>query len=265
MFMKNFLIALLILSSSFLMTACQSDNLFDRNLAIHESGILGKDAVKPFSHTPAGAVEVDGIIIDFSAGEDLTFQSSDRNFIIMRFGRPWLNTRWHTYADFGKIIDNLSASEVAAMQLDTIRNIGQLAYAYKGFKEKCPGFNFQYSSFFHQPTDGNTVYSTFEYLLAQACFQDDFSSQSRKAVLKMAVENSANKYRFDYQNAFSARRMGIFLKASILVKEKDPKFLQAVRNDADLQKALRMDDDARIDKEFTDYVSRYAINYLLNN
>jgi hypothetical protein len=53
--------------------------------------------------------------------------------------------------------------------------------------------------------------------------------------------------------------------AVILIKEKYIPFITAVHDNSDLQNAIRMNvEDSRIDKEFSDFVSQYAIQFLSN-
>jgi len=258
-----------------LLSACQSnlppgesDEITDYKTSgddiIHNYEISDKDAIKAFSHTPTGAIEVEGIKIDFSCNEDLAFQTSDKDFIILQFGgQPVINTPLYSYDVFGKDLVNLNDSMINILNLDTIHTVGQLAAVYNSFLPNNPDFAWSYSSMFHPSTDANHIYPTIEYLFAQACFQDDCSSQTRKAVLKTVVEKQTYKFE-EHKISYTARKTGIFLMACILIKEKDTAFLVAVRENTDLQNALCMNkDDSRIDKDFSDFISLFAINYML--
>ena len=213
--------------------------------------ISENDAAKNFVFTPEGVVEINGIAVDFTCDKYLKFHTSDKDFILLRDGLPMINDISYGYDDF------------YGMNLDIIRTVGQLANIYADFKKNKPSFQLSYSSIHYSPTDADYIYETVEYLLSQACFQDDCSSQTRKAVLKMALQNQTYKFG-DYQTSFKARRSGIFLMASILVKEGYEKFLNTVHEDTDLQNALSMSiEDYRVDKKFSNLVSEYAYNYLV--
>jgi hypothetical protein len=211
------------------MSACQSDlssedsndNDFNK-LATIDFEISPVDAGKAFSHTPTGAVETEAIKTDFSCNEDLLFQTSDKDFIFVCYVKltegvqPVVNTRIYDYTYFVQQYGNS----------DSIRTLGQLVNSYKGFTQYRPLFVWMFSSASFPPFEGDYIYPTIEYLLAQACFQDDCNSQTRKAVLKMAIEKQSYKFESS-RDSYNARKTGIFLMATILVKEKDSNFLKA--------------------------------------
>ncbi|MCL1933164.1 MAG: hypothetical protein FWF53_05080 [Candidatus Azobacteroides sp.] len=256
-------------SLSVIMFACQSETEYITDYEIPDYEISGKDAVKKFSDTPNGVIYVEttnqSVKIDFSCTEEMTFETSNQHFILLRNGRPVINSPVYSYTDFGKDIEYALQDHVSdEMKLDTVRTIGQLAAVYKGFGQHFPDFEWEWSSAYYPFTDANHIYSTIEYLLAQACFQDDCSSSTRKAVLKMAVEKQTYKFE-EYKNSYMARRAGIFLMTTIMVKEMDFTFLTAVQKNRDLQNALcLMADDLPIDEEFSNFVRNFATNYLLN-
>jgi len=214
--------------------------------------ISENDAAKKFSNSSTGIVEIDNITIDFTCDEYLKFQTSDKDFILYSDGIPIINYPGINYDD----------SDV--MNLDTIRTVGQLAMIYSGFSKNKPSFIQGYSNLFLPTKDADYIYPTIEYILGQVCIQDDCSSQTRKAVLKMAIEKQTYKYG-EYEKSYHARKTGIFLMASILVKEGYQNFLEVVQNDSDLQNALNMNiDNSKIDKKFSNSVSQYAYNYLID-
>ena len=249
-----------------LIMSCQSGFRFGSDLEICYSDIpdfeiSSEDAAKEFSHTPTGVVYVETpdkpIKIDFSCDEDMTFQTSDRNYILLIDNAPVINTLSYGYADFEK-------NEFDEQSVDIVSTLGQLIAVYSGLNPSNTGFSMGWDNYFFPPRNGEFIYSTLEYLLAQSCFQDDCSILTRRAVLKMAIEKQT--YKFDqYQVSFNARRTGIFLMASIMAKERYPAFIAAVLENQDLQNAMCFNEvGSRIDKEFSDLVSQFAINFLLN-
>jgi len=251
--------------------SCQSSKLADNALDSEMYDISVKDAVKSFSHTPTGVVYVEGIKIDFSCDEHLLFQTSDKDYILLRFGdKPVINTMENSYDDFREQVKGLSDSQLKELNLDTVRTVVQLAALYNGFVRNKPNFEYDYSNSYYPFIDAAHIYTTVEYLLAQACFQDDCSTQTRKAVLKMAVEKQTYKFEeYKIGRSCPAIKTGIFLMTTILAKEKDPAFLDAARKNSVLQDAMRMNiDDFRISDaeymEYNNFVSQFAINYLLN-
>ena len=266
---KQIFILILIGILSIFMIACQSDKESDSDFEIFDLNfdfeIPSEDMLKEFSHTPTGAVYVETpdqppVKIDFSCNEDLKFQTSDKHFILLIDNKPWINIPFYSSDDrFG--YDNLNGHSA-----DTVRTIGRLMAVYNGFTQRYPYFVMGYSNYSDPPREGDYIYPTIEYLLAQACFQDDCSAQTRKAVLKMAVEKQTYKFG-ENQITFNARKTGMFLMAVIMAKEKYLPFIEAIHADSDLQDAVQMNVGeilTRIDREISDLVSQYAIEFLSN-
>jgi hypothetical protein len=158
----------------------------------------------------------------------------------------------------GYIADRI-LSKIGQMALDTIYTRGRLIRFYE---TRRPVFRDFYSS--HIPPDDNDfLFSKLEYLLAQECFQANCSAQTRRTVLQIALDKQKNKYNPNEDSSVT-RKTGLFLMAVILVRENNPAFISAVRQDADLQNALLLKPDMRADKELADTLIRYAENFLQN-
>jgi hypothetical protein len=151
-------------------------------------------------------------------------------------------------------------SEYGHTAIDTVYTRGGLIRFYEA---RYPGFEDSYSSHLNPYSDNDYVFPKLEYLLAQECLQDNCSSQTRKAVLRIAVDKQKHKYDA-YKSSFTARQTGIFLMAVILVRENDAAFISAVHENTDFQNALFLKQDIRTDKEFSDTLIRYAENFLYN-
>jgi hypothetical protein len=248
--------------------ACQSDSneslSEDIAVKISDFEISALDAAKAFSHTPTGLVTVktsdkSEVNIDFSCNKELLFQSSDKNYILLVDKRPVINCE-DSESSAGYY--ELAKDYLLEAKADTINSLAQLITVYNSFSETSPNFTFGYSSSFTPWTDGDNIYSTIEYLLAQACFQDDCKSLTRKTVLKMAVEKQAYKFK-EYQITYKAYETGLFLMATIMVKENYLPFIKAVLSNSELQDVLSLNfDETLVDKGISDIVSRYAAEYL---
>ena len=250
--------------------SCQSEPLSDfdpkgstldipMGEALYE--ILGSDATKEFSHTPTGVVFVEtadkSVKIDFNCDENLVFQSSDKHYLLLADNEILINTIYYSYTDHEK-------RESGNHLVDTVRTIGQLISLYSDFTPNYPRFNFGWESFWFPQRNAEQVYSTVEYLLSQACFQDDCRTLTRQAVLKMAVRNQTYKFQ-QYLIADQARNSGVFLMSVILAKEEYPAFIAAVSDNPDLQNAMCMNiGDFYVDEKLSNLVSQYAIDYLLD-
>jgi hypothetical protein len=186
------------------------------------------ESKKELSHAPEGKIHIAGVDIDFGCDE---YMAS------------------HIHSEYGQTA------------IDTIHTRGDLICFY-GLRH--PVFEYGYSSFLDPYNDNDYVFPKLEYLLAQECCQEDCSSQTRKAVLQMALDKQKHKYD-DHKSAYTARQTGIFLIAVILVMENDGGFISAVRKNRDLQKALLLKQDIPADKAFGDTLIRYAESFLYNN
>jgi hypothetical protein len=209
--------------SVFFMFACQSEADFISDT------VPAMESEMALSHAPAGKVHIATakVEIDFSCDEYMA------SHILSGYGQP---------------------------AIDSIYTRGGLIRFYE---ERRPGFEYQYSSYFNPNDDNDYVFPKLEYLLAQECLQDNCSSQTRKVVLRIAVDKQKHKYA-EYKNSFTARQTGIFLMAVILVRENDAAFTSAVHKHTDFQNTLLLSMDIRVDKEFSDVMIRYAENFLYN-
>jgi len=110
------------------------------------------------------------------------------------------------------------------------------------------------------------IFTKTEYLLAQECFHDDCSSQTRKGVLRIVVGNQKKKFGVAYTSPSLTRRTGAFLIAVILVKEGDDSFIQSLKDDVDMQKTLScLGSDIWIDEEVNNKLIYSAEIFLSNN
>jgi hypothetical protein len=151
-------------------------------------------------------------------------------------------------------------SEYGQRAIDSVHTRGGLICFYE---ERHPSFEYGYSSYRDPYGDNDYVFPKLEYLLAQECLQDNCSSQTRKAVLRIAVDKQKQKY-VEYTDSFTARRTGLFLMAVILARENDAAFTSAVHKHTDFQNTLLLSIDIRPDKEFSDVMIRYAEIFLYN-
>jgi hypothetical protein len=149
------------------------------------------------------------------------------------------------------------AVEYGHLCIDTVYTRGELIRFYKARR---PVFEYGYSSYF-APDDNDYVFPKLEYMLAQECFQDDCSSETRQVVLQLAVDKQKHKYD-EYKVSSTAGQTGVFLMAVILIRENDVKFGTAVSNHADLQNALCLNRNIRTDKEFSDLIIQFAGDFL---
>jgi hypothetical protein len=206
------------------MFACQREMPVDYEIS-------AVDAAKELSHTPVGEVSVNttnmNIKIDFNCDE---YMAS------------------HILSEYGQV------------PLDTIHTLGRLIRFYEA---RQPNFEYSYSSHLNPYSDNDYVFPKMEYLLAQECFQEGCSSQTRKVVLQIAINKQQHKYEED-KRSFTARQTGIFLIAVILVKEKDTAFVAAVAENRDFQDALCLNQNIRTDMEFCDNMIQFAKRFLLN-
>ena len=268
--MKSITLFFSCISVAVFLFSCQPESLSDfgsedSNLDIPNGGalykILGYDATKEFSHTPTGEAFVETtnkpVKIDFSCNEELVFQTSDKHYILLADNEILINTPYYSYADYER-------KESGNQPVDTVRTIGQLVSLYGGFTQNYPRFSLVWESAWYPQRNAEQVYPTVEYLLSQACFQDDCSTLTRQVVLKMAVKNQAYKFE-QYRVADQARNSGAFLMSVILVKERYPAFIAAVSGNQDLQNAMCMNmEDWYVDENLSNLVRQYAIDYLLD-
>lgn len=150
-------------------------------------------------------------------------------------------------------------SEIGQNKIDPIKTREELINYYKALS---PYFQPGYSS---MSDNNHYIFAKVEYLLAQECFQDDCSSQTRKEVLKTAVDKQKHKFA-EYTAPSFTRRTGIFLIAVILVKEEDDSFVQSLSSNNELQKALLcLNHNMWMnDEEFNNLMIQYAETYLSN-
>jgi hypothetical protein len=151
-------------------------------------------------------------------------------------------------------------SEYGQVGIDTIYMRGELIRFYE---LRIPVFEYNYSSLLDPYNDNDYVFPKLEYLLAQECFQENCSSQTRRAVLRMAINKQ--KYKYDEnKRSYTARQTGIFLISVILVRENDMNFISSVHENTDFQNALFLNRNIRMDKEFGDMLIQYAELFLYN-
>lgn len=160
-----------------------------------------------------------------------------------------------------KLDDNLSfiTSGTILCKVDKIKTREELISYYKTLT---PSFLAGYSSIF----DFNHYdFAKVEYLLAQECFQDNCSSQTRRDVLISAVDKQKHKFGIPYVTPSLTRRTGTFLIAVILLKENDNSFVQSLLNNVDLQRTLLcLNNDIWMDDEtFNNSLIQYAENFLI--
>lgn len=123
---------------------------------------------------------------------------------------------------------------------DTVHTLGKLADAYKIQRATFwPGASSLYLPPYY---DADYIFPKLEYLLAQECMQNNCCSDTRKAILRMAVDKQKLKSELtkQYYMTHSALQTGEFLMAVILVKENDRAFINALGRDVDLRNALSL-------------------------
>ena len=198
------------------MLSCQSElDSVPGNFEIAE-----EDAAKKLPHAPTGIVYVEtynqSVKIDFSLSEALAY---------------YLTYRCDSTHQF----DN--GEYRCGKALDTIQTIGKLVAVYE---VQSTSFQWVFSSrSCPLCLDNNIILSKLHYALAQACFQDDISTQTRKAVLKLAVDKQKKilEGQLEYDN-FKAVNSNMFLMAVIMAKEENADFIAAVQENAELQNVL---------------------------
>lgn len=205
------------------MFACQSETEFVSDI------IPAMESEMELSHAPAGKIHMANANVEIDFGCDEYMAS-------------------HILSEYGQAT------------IDTVYTRGELIRFYEA---RHPDFEYGYSSYFNPYSDNDYVFPKLEYLLAQECVQDNCSSRTRKAVLRIAVDKQKHKYDA-YKNSFTARQTGIFLMAVILAGENDAAFISAVHKSTDFQNALLLNRNIRTDKEFSDTLIQYAENFLYN-
>ena len=127
----------------FFMFACQSGTDF-----VIESENLIVESEKELSHAPDGKVRIVAANVEADFGCDEYMAS----YILSEYGRA---------------------------TVDTVYTRGELIRFYEA---RHPGFQYGYSSLLNPYSDNGYVFPKLEYMLAQECFQDNCSSQTRKTV-----------------------------------------------------------------------------------
>jgi hypothetical protein len=151
-------------------------------------------------------------------------------------------------------------SEIGRHKIEYIKTREELLYFYKTLR---PYFQPGYSSL---GDDNDYVFAKVEYLLAQECFQDECSSQTRRDVLETVVDMQKHKFGVAYVSPSFTRRTGTFLIAVILLKEGDNSFAQALISNVELQKTLIcLNNNTWMDEEkFNILLIQYAETFLSN-
>lgn len=150
-------------------------------------------------------------------------------------------------------------SEIGQNKIEHIKTREELINFYKAL---IPHFQPGYSSL---SDDNHYVFAKAEYLLAQECFQGNCSSQTRKEVLRTAIDKQKHKFA-EYTAPSFTRRTGIFLIAVILLKEEDTAFVQSLSSNIELQNALLCLNHNRWinDEVFNNLMIQYAETFLSN-
>ncbi len=207
------------------------------------------DADWELSYEPNGVEYVNtgdqSVEIDFTPDETIEEAIFYRNPYYMDNGRISEGDLFYTFSTFDKLAE---------------------------YYDRCQlGYQPSYSSL-SEPYGGETVFPPIEYALAQECFRDDCPAETRKAILRMALDKHERKISDPYLASSSSRRTGMFLMAVILVKEKDAAFLTAVSENPDIQNALRLNLDTEsqlsmldIDGENDLIICQLAENFLLED
>ncbi|MDR2472030.1 MAG: hypothetical protein LBD53_00520, partial [Tannerella sp.] len=116
------------------------------------------------SHAPTDAVSLtvgsNGFVIDFGCDQEMT------EHIFSPHG--------HYFSIGG---DKKSVND--------IKNLGALVSYYRNLH--CV-YEYGYSSMFNPSFDADYVVTKFEFLLAQECFQDDCSTESRKIIMSAVID-----------------------------------------------------------------------------
>jgi hypothetical protein len=204
--------------------SCQSD---DTVAPIPDYEICAADSAKYLSYAPTSKVVVN------AAGKNTEIDFNCNEYIAERIFE--YDDRLH----------------------DTVHTLGQLANAYKVQLPRFWTVGPPISPYF----DGDYVFPKLEYLLTQECIQDNCCSDTRKAILRMAVDKQKLKYE-DWAMTITTRQTGVFLMAVILVKENDSAFINALSRDIDLQNALSLSITRLVDKEFGNKMMQFAENFL---
>jgi hypothetical protein len=212
------------------MFACQSEADFSSASDLSSDDVPEIENDIELSHTPTGKVRIaaSDIEIDFSCDEYMAAN------ILSGYGQ---------------------------LATDSAHTRGELIRFYEARR---PVFEYGYSSYRNPYGDDDYVFPKLEYMLAQECLQDNCSSQTRKVILRIAIDKQKQKYD-EYKDAYTARRTGLFLMAVILTGENDAAFTSAVHTYTDLQSALLLSIDIPPDKEFSDAMIQYAESFLYNN
>ena len=143
---------------------------------------------------------------------------------------------------------------------DTVHTLGELANAYKTHRVY---FKEGWSSISVSPyIDSDYVLPKLEYMFAQECLKNDCCHNTRKAILRMVMDKHNIKYYSYTFLSHTTRQTGIFLMASILIKENDKAFINALIKDIDLQNTLRLNVNVRVDEAFGNIMMQYAENFL---
>ena len=254
------------------MSACQSTEEIET--PDDYSCIDEKDANRKLSHQPTGEVYVkasnQSVKIDFSIG------NFEYNIVIC--DRMVISYNIDDY----RIFANGSSPIMGSMEdienilfdgtIYDIPTVGKLVELYKIHPAFYESSMFNTGYLFPPEVEGNYVFSKFHYALAQECFKDAYSSQTRKAVLQMVLDKgTTNKYDGNYiKNSIfdEAKKSGVFLMAVILIKEEDAYFIKALRDNPDLQRSISLSynsfDSAYWIGELCDTVNQFAINFLSN-
>lgn len=267
------IISFIVCSLTIFMFSCQStknnyDNCKMSEDEILELGFSYEDSNKKLSHAPTGIVYVETeyqpVKIDFTLGDLTSYFDT--------YGRMEIYT-------CDPLNPEKYGNKVFEGKIGNIPNLGTLVDIYKKY---CARYSRGYLNYDPERNnvpverDGNYVLFKLHYALAQECFQDDCSTQTRKAVLQMVLDRQIAKnsewltgQELFIENAIQtpAKKSAIFLMAVILTKEKDADFIAAVIENQGLQqKAICLN----VDMEGSAYwigelgylVTQYAESFL---
>jgi len=211
---------------------------------ISKLGIDMEDANRKLTDEPTGEVYVENIKIDFGLNELMEYRI--KTSVKMEIFDPSLGR------------DN----KIFEGDIYAVSTLGRLVYLY----QKNPIYFVSWP--LPESRNCDYVFPKLEYSLAQQCFQDSCSSVTRKAVLQRAINIQESIFEeTGFTINWHAIRSNIFLMAVILAKENDVAFMAAVSEDQDLQNALcimNYDSFSLYDKELSNYVKQFAINFLSN-
>jgi len=215
--MKYFSLLVFVLCAMF-MFACQSTA---DEFVILDNGTVISNGNKKLSHKPTGVeyvkIEKQSVKIDFGHDEMIAEAISNKS----------------TYYDFNK------SQVVNGNIFNAFPTFGKLIDYY----DKCQlVYSLGYESL-RSPFDGEVLYPPVEYALAQECFNDDCPAETRKVVLRIALEKHKRKTGELYLISHASRRTGLFLMAVILVKEADAGFLTAICENPKAQNVLSLNLD----------------------